>query len=162
MKTKTRTRSSFSTKFQTPFDRALKYLSLRARSVHEIHDYLAKKQYLEEDINEAIKKLLELKFLNDDNYARSFTESRQRKGKSKKSIEFELKLKGINKELSEDVLEYAKSDFKTALEFITKRIKQFDRFEGEEKQKKIISRLRSRGYDWDTISKILKKLDLIS
>lgn len=146
--------------FSNPFDRALKYLGLRQRSVKEIHDYLVKKQYEEEDINEAIKKLLELKFLNDDNYARSFTESRQRKGKSKRSIEFELKVKGISKDTSEDVMEFAKSDFKTAFEFISKRIKQFDRFEPEEKQKKIISRLRSRGYDWDIISKVLKKLSL--
>ncbi len=142
----------------SPFDRALKYLSLRARSVKEIHDYLVKKQYEEEDINEAIRKLIELKFLNDDNYARSYSESKQKKGKSKKLIEYELKHKGVSIEISNDVLSFAKSDFKTAHEFISKRIKQFDRFEGEEKQNKIISRLRSRGYDWETISKVLKKL----
>lgn len=159
MKTKT---SRFTTPLP-PFDRALKYLSMRARSVKEIHDYLVKKKYEEEDINEAIKRLIELKFLNDDDFARSFIESKQKKGKSKKLIQFELKLKGISKDTTEDVMEFAKSDYKTALEFITKRINQYARYEGEEKQKKIISRLRSRGYDWDTISKVLKKLtDLIA
>jgi len=143
----------------TPFDRALKYLSLRARSTKEIFDYLIKKGYEEADINGAIARLLELKFLNDDDYARSFTESKQRKGKSKRSIEFELKIKGVSKEVTEDVLGFANSDYKTALEFITKRIKQYERFVPEEKQKKIISRLRSRGYDWETISKVLKKLN---
>lgn len=145
-----------------PFDRALKYLSIRQRSVKEIHDYLVKKQYSEDEINEAVKRLVELKFLNDDDFARTFTEGRQRKGKSKRAIEFELKLKGVNKDISEDVLEYASSDYKTALEYITKRLKQFDRFETEEKQKKIISRLRGRGYDWDVISKVLKKLTNLS
>ena len=141
-----------------PFERALKYLSVRARSTKEIFDYLKKKEYLEEDINDAIKRLVQLKFLNDDSFARGFTENRQRKGKSKKAIEFELKLKGITKEITEDVLEYSQSDYKIALEYITKRIKQFERYEPEERQKKIISRLRSRGFDWDIISKILKKL----
>ncbi len=142
----------------SPFDKALKYLSFRSRSVKEMHDYLVKKEYQEEDINEAIKQLIELKFLNDDDFARLFTENRQRKGKSKKAIEFELKMKGIGKDISQDVMEFAKNDYKTAMEYISKRLKQFDRFDPEEKQKKIISRLRSRGFDWDTISKVLKKI----
>jgi regulatory protein len=142
-----------------PFDRALKYLSIRQRSIKEINDYLEKKQYPKDDINEAIKKLIELKFLNDDDFARTFTENRQRKGKSKKLISYELGMKGISKNTTNDVLEYAKNDYKTALEYLSKRLKQFDRYEPEEKQKKIISRLRSRGYNWDTISKVLKKVD---
>ena len=39
---------------QSPFDRALKYLSFRPRSTKEMHDYLTKKGYSEEDINEAL------------------------------------------------------------------------------------------------------------
>ncbi len=112
MKTKT-TRARIPA-IQNPFDRALKYLSLRSRSVKEVSDYLLKKGYSLEDANNAIQKLLELKFLNDDNFARSFTEQKQKKGKSRMAIEFELKLKGINKEISQDVLNYSKSDFKLA------------------------------------------------
>ena len=145
----------------SPFDRALKYLSFRSRSVKEMRDYLVKKEYQEEDIDEAIKQLIGLKFLNDDDFARQFIESKQKKGKSKKAIEFELKMKGIRKETSQDVMEFAKNDYKTAMEYISKRLKQFDRYEPEEKQKKIISRLRSRGFDWDTISKVLKKLTIV-
>ncbi len=155
---KTRTNKRFSGPPLPPFERALKYLSLRARSTKEIFDYLKKKEYEEEDINAAIKRLIELKFLNDDNFARGFTENRQRKGKSKKAIEFELKLKGVTKDIAEDVLEYSQSDYKTAMEYITKRLHQFDRFDPEIRQKRIISRLRSRGFDWDIISKVLSKI----
>lgn len=144
---------------QTPFNRALKYLSFRSRSVKEIYDYLIKKEYSEKDTNEAIRQLIDLKFLNDDDFARTFTQNRQRKGKSKKIISFELKLKGISKDTSQDVLEFANNDYKTAVEYISKRFKQFERYDPEEKQKKIISRLRSRGFDWDTISKVLKKVN---
>lgn len=145
---------------QTPFNRALKYLTYRQRSIKEIHDYLIKKQYSEEDINEAIKQLIELKFLNDDDFARSFIENRQRKGRSKKTIEFELKMKGVGKDQSEEILEDANSDINTALIYIEKRLHQFDRFEPEERKKKIIGRLRSRGFNWDVISEILKKLNI--
>lgn len=156
MKTRTKFRSAI---VLTPFDRALKYLSIKNRSIKEIHDYLVKKGYEEKDIVLAIQKLIELKFLNDDNYARLYAESQQRKGKSKKSIEFQLKMKGVSKDIAYETLEDANSDLKTALLYITKRLHQFDRHDDDTRQKKIISRLRSRGYDWDTISTILKKLD---
>jgi len=153
-------RKRFNSVPQSPFDRALKYLSFRSRSIKEMHDYLARKEYEEEDIVDTLKQLVELKFLNDNDFARLFTENRQRKGKSKKSIEFELKMKGIHKNQSEEILEDANSDFKTAMEYISKHSRAFERYDPEEKQKKIISRLRSRGFDWDTISKVLKKLEL--
>jgi regulatory protein len=145
---------------QTPLNRALKYLSFKNRSVKEMTDYLKKKDYDEDDIKKTIDKLLELNFLNDDTFSKSFVESRQLMGKSKRTIEFELKLKGVEKEKTEEILEDAKSDFKTAFEYISKRLHQFERYDAEEKQKKIISRLRSRGFSWDTISKVLKKLNI--
>ncbi len=143
---------------RSPFDRALKYLSIRSRSIKEIHNYLVSKKYEDNEIQEAIEKLVELKFLNDDDFARQFTENRQKKGKSRLAIEFELKLKGVNKETSTDILEYSNSDFKTAMEYISNRMRQFERYNKEEKEKKIISRLRSRGFNWETISKVLKKV----
>lgn len=143
----------------TPFDRALKYLSFRSRSIKEMHDYLVKKGYEEADIVDTLKRLVEMKFLNDDDFARLFAESAQRKGKSKKSIEFELKLKGISKDTALDTLEDANSDINTAMLYLEKRLHQFDRYDPETKQKKIITRLRSRGYNWDIISTILKKLE---
>lgn len=141
-----------------PLNRALKYLSLRQRSVKEMHDYLVKKKYSEADINSVIKQLIELKFLNDEGFARTFTENRQRKGKSKQAIAFELKLKGIDKAQTTQVLDDSNDDLKTATEYISKRLRQFERLDPQKRQKKIISRLRSRGYDWDIISKVLKKL----
>lgn len=148
------------TKVLPPFEQALKYLGIKPRSIKEIHKYLAKKQYSPDDIEQALKRLIELKFLNDEDFARGFTELKQRQGKSKKAIEFELKLKGINKETTDDILEYSNSDYKTALLYIEKRMRQFERFDQKTKQRKIISRLRSRGFNWETVSRVLKKLSL--
>ncbi len=100
-----------------------------------------------------------LKFLNDDEFTNYYAKSRQLRGKSKRLISYELSKKGITKEKAEKSFENAQSDFKTALEFITKRMRQFERFDDEKKKKRIISRLTSRGFGWDTISKVLKKLN---
>lgn len=145
---------------QNPLNLSLKYLTIRARSVKELHDYLLKKGFTSTEINQTIEKLKELKFLNDENFARSFIENRQRKGKSKNAIAFELKQKGINKNHSESILVDANDDLKTALEYIEKRLHQFDRFDKIKRKQRIISRLSSRRFSWDVISKVLASLKI--
>lgn len=152
-------RTSFSKIPQSPFDRALKYLSYRNRSFKEIFEYLKKKEYTEEEIQQTLKKLKDLAFIDDDNFAQQWASSRQRKGKSKMLISMELAQKGISRNQTQNVLEDLKSDIETAFEYIQKRLRQFERFSPEEKNKKITNRLKMRGYGWDTISKVLKQLE---
>lgn len=142
---------------QTPFNRALKYLSYRTRSFKEVYDYLVKKSYSDEEIHTTLKQLQDLHFLNDNEFATSFAKSRQVRGKSKRTILYELKLKGIDKESSEKIVDTLKDDLQNAIEYIEKYAKQLSRFSPEEREKKIINRLRLRGYNWDTISKVIKK-----
>lgn len=141
---------------QTPFNRALKYLSYKNRSTKEIYDYLLKKDYSKEDIDEAIEKLIEYKFLDDNNFSEIFIRDRQLKGRSKRMIGYELKQKGVNKDTTEKSLEKAQDDLKTAKEYIGKRMHQFEKLEPEKKKQRIIGRLQSRGYNWDVIKEILK------
>lgn len=147
---------------QSPFNKAIKFLSFRNRSVKEINDYLKKKGFFENEINETIEKLIEFKFIDDTKFSELFIRNRQLKGRSKKMISYELKIKGINREIIEESLEFSQNDLKTAKEYIEKRLHQFERFTSEEKSRKIISRLRSRGYNWDVIKEILKEINIIS
>jgi len=144
---------------QTPFNRALKYLSYRTRSFKEVYDYLVKKAYSEEEIHTTLKQLQDLHFLNDNEFAQSYAKSRQAKGKSKRTILYELKQKGIDREKTEQILETLKDDLQNATEYIEKYAKQLARFSDEEREKKIINRLRLRGYNWDVISKIIKRVE---
>ena len=141
----------------TPFNKALKYLSYKNRSTKEIYDYLKKKDFSDNEINETIEKLIEYKFLDDTNFSEIFIRDRQLKGRSKRMISYELKQKGVNKETVEETLSKAKEDLKTAKEYIEKRMHQFDRLDPEKRKQRIIGRLQSRGYNWDIIKEILKK-----
>ncbi len=143
---------------QDPFTRALKYLSYRPRSFKEIFDYLKKKEYPEDQIQKTLEKLKEYAFINDEEFAQQFAISHQRKGKSKLLISMELTQKGISREGARKVLGEIKSDIDSASEYIQKRLRQFERYTFEEKNKKIAGRLRMRGYNWDTISEVLKKI----
>jgi len=139
----------------TPFNKALKYLSYKNRSTKEIYDYLKKKEYSEEEIRDAIEKLIEYKFLDDSNFSEIFIRDRQLKGRSKKYISYELKQKGINRDLTEETLRNAQDDLKTAKEYMEKRIHQFNRLDPEKRKQRIVGRLQSRGYSWDVIKKLL-------
>lgn len=141
----------------SPFNKALKYLSYRPRSTKEIVDYLSKKNFSEEDIKETLEKLNEYKFLDDAEFSRIFARSRQNKGKSKRIISIELRQKGISKQTAEKTLEESQDDLRTARKYIEKKIGQFNKLPKDEKKKKIINRLRLRGYNWDVISKILEE-----
>ncbi len=141
---------------RSSFNKALRFLSYRARSTKEINDYLVKNNFSETEITETIEKLIDYKFLDDREFSKNFINSRQIRGKSKRMISFELKYKGVNKDIAEQTLSASQEDIITAGKYIEKRIHQFEKLEPEKKNQRIISRLRSRGYNWDIIKEVLK------
>ena len=106
--------------FAKLLNKAYRFLSYRPRSVKEVEDYLLKKssfakasegqekQEIEKLIDSIINKLKEQKFLNDFEFAKWWIESRAKfKPRALKIIKLELRQKGIDKELIEQVLEQA-------------------------------------------------------
>lgn len=147
---------------QAPFNKALKYISYKNRSLKEVYDYLVKNNYSDEKIKEAIEKLIEYKFIDDEKFSEIFVRNRQLKGRSKKMISYELRQKGINKETLENSLDSAQNDLKTAKEYIEKRLHQMKNLDPEKRTQRIINRLKSRGYNWDIIKKVLEYIETIS
>lgn len=139
------------------FNYGLKYLSMRNRSTKEVYDYLVRKHFEEESINFALKKLVDLKFINDEEFTRSWIESRQKyKGKSKLVLRQELRQKGIESSMIDHTLSDAKEDLETARILFEKKKKTLSRYTGEEFNKKMAGFLQRRGYSWGIISKLLK------
>src|SRR3990167_1812215 len=100
---------------QLAFNYGLKYLSYRNRSTKEVYDYLTRKHFEENSIDFALKKLVDLKFINDEEFAKSWIESRQKyKGKSKLVLKNELRLKGLKDDQIEPLLNAAEDDLETA------------------------------------------------
>lgn len=140
------------------FNYSLKYLSFRARSTKEIKDYLLKKNFIEQTIGAVIIKLNELKFLNDEEFGRQWIESRQKyKGKSKFILKSELRMKGLDNDIIEPLLNEARDDFETAHIAFEKKKKTLSRFTPEEFKKKMSGFLQRKGYSWSIISKLLKE-----
>lgn len=85
---------------------ALKYLSLRSRSVFEMREYLFRKKQKEEDIELIIQELLELGYLDDLQYAKDYVQYARSKNRGLIRISKELYDKGISRETLEDALYY--------------------------------------------------------
>jgi len=148
--------------FEKFFNQAIRFLSYRIRSEKEIRDYLHKKQTPIETIEKIVQSLKEHKFINDEEFARRWIESRTTHHlKSKKIIRLELFQKGIDKELIEKLLEgdaeMVVDDIEQARKLIEKKLPHLQGFPPEEVRQKLGGFLARKGFSWDTIKKSVDK-----
>jgi len=136
---------------------AFRFLSFRPRSEKELRDKLSEKSYKSEIIDAAIERLRELKYIDDEDFAKLWIKERMSQ-KGKIVLRQELLKKGIDKKLIEDMLEGINTDseLQAAKELVDKK-RGFQRdFEREEAYKKIGGFLLRRGFNYDTVKKIIE------
>ncbi len=137
-----------------------KYLSFRQRSEKEITDYLKKKKADKQIAQKIIESLKRQKFLNDEEFARAWVESRS-KNKAWRVIKFELKQKGILDDLIDKYESRIKNqgqDKKNALFLAQKRVERFKNEPFQKAREKLFRFLSSKGYDYDTIKEVVDKI----
>ncbi|OGH11707.1 MAG: hypothetical protein A3B38_03400 [Candidatus Levybacteria bacterium RIFCSPLOWO2_01_FULL_36_13] len=148
--------------FTKLLNKTYRFLSYRQRSIKEVDDYLAKKKASSLDSKRIINKLKEQKFLDDFEFAKWWIEQRSKiKPKAHRIIKFELKQKGIDKELIEDLFEDGedlKSDLEKALDLAGRKIARYKNLDRQKIYEKMGRFLASKGFDWDTIKKVVDQL----
>lgn len=140
--------------FEKFYAKSLSFLSFRQRSEKEIREYLRKKNAPVEVIEKIMSSLKEYKFINDEEFARMWIESRNRASpRAERVLKMELKQKGIAKEIIERLTERKEmvSDIESAKILVRKRLVRFKGVEKEEIYKKLGGYLARRGYNWDTV-----------
>ncbi len=83
---------------------ALNFLSRRQMTVWQLEKKLQEKGFSQEDIRETVNKLIQWKYLDDENYALSYIKSKRDKI-SKKKMVFGLRQAGIDQELTHKLLD---------------------------------------------------------
>jgi regulatory protein len=92
-------------------DAGARFLEARPRSVAEVRRRLTRAGYRPELVATAIERLTELGFLDDEAFARSWVESRDRaKPRGEHALRRELGLKGVDRSLVDAVLEDRRED----------------------------------------------------
>ena len=142
--------------FEKFYKASVRYLSFRPRSEKELRDYLKKKKCDDLTAKRILESLKRDKFINDEEFVRWWVEQRTLlKPKAVRVIKYELKQKGINRELIESFFENSDdspSDFDNAVKLAEKKLRtiydQSDRYKVKEKLGRFLA---SKGFDWDTI-----------
>jgi regulatory protein len=84
---------------------AARFLEARQRSIHEVRRHLTASAYPAELVERAIERLVELRMLDDETFARTWVESRDRAHpRGQQALRRELALKGIDRETAALVL----------------------------------------------------------
>jgi regulatory protein len=140
------------------YNQTLRFLSYRVRSEKEVRDNLKKKKAPQDVIEKIIAKLKKYKFINDEEFAKLWIEGRLRsKPRSLRLIKIELKQKGIDSDLMNNLIESdsGENDFKSAKKLAEKRIGRLKGLPRQEVYQKLGRYLASKGYDWDTVKKAI-------
>ena len=136
---------------------ALRNLSRKERTSQEIRLFLTDRGFESDIIESTIKRLLELRFLDDERYAAAFTRLQGSRGKGPAVIRMKLKQKGLV--LSKDeivrIVEEAqgRDDLSRAIEIVERRYPGFrkDRLIG----KKAYEALVRRGFSFELARKAI-------
>jgi regulatory protein len=140
-------------------EKVFKFLSFRQRSRKEILDYLKKKKLGEKEIELVVKKLEKLGFINDEEFARFFIQSRIKgRPKGKRLLAQELRQKGVEKEIIEKILEEVElPEIELAAKAIEKKLKNFLKLRPQDARVKIANFLARRGFSWETIKELIDR-----
>lgn len=139
---------------------AVKYLALRQRSVKEVKDYLKRKGYEDNLIDDTISYLEGKNYLNDYEFAQSFIRDKSYLNKyGINKIRYELMNKGVSREIISKTLRFdTDEEYNNAIELANKKMKSYRNQDRDSIYRKLGGFLQRRGYRYDTVSKVLREV----
>ncbi len=143
--------------FQSTYDKILRFATIRPRSEREFNTWLYKHKVHESLKEELFTRLRRLEFLDDKKFASWWIGQRQSfRPKSKRVLSQELGVKGIKKEIIDEVLAEENIDEKSvAKKMIEKKQRLWNNLPGFEKRKKMFTYLMQHGFSSDIIRELI-------
>jgi len=137
------------------YDRALSMVARRPRSVWEMQQYLKRKEYEQEVIEQTLGKLSNKNYLNDEAFATAWVASRRLlKNTSKRRLTQELRAKRVSDEIVRAVLEADDTDEQEVLRQLIERKRSQTRYQDEQK---LMQYLVRQGYNYSDIKSVLSE-----
>lgn len=140
---------------------ALNALAPRAKSRGELASHLKRRGVEDLAAVVVLDKLEKSGLVNDLEFARAWADSRMRaKNLSKRVIAGELREKGVSAELIAIALDEIDNDleYRAALELGMRKARSLKRFDEETRQRRLISALQRKGFNFSVISAVLKEI----
>ncbi len=142
-------------KLDKAYDRVLNYVALRVRSEWELRDYLNRKGYEKETIDQTLDRLSKAGFVNDLNFAKAWVDNRRLlKSVSKRRLTQELRQKRVSNDVIEQVLSEDEADERQVLRELVERKRA--RYPDKLKFMQYLSR---QGFNYDDIKSVIDNKD---
>lgn len=139
------------------YDRALNLVARRPRSVWEMEQYLKRKEYDQEVIEQTLNKLSKKNYLDDKAFATAWVASRRLlKNTSKRRLTQELRAKRVSDEVVRAVLEADETDEQEVLRQLIERKRTQTRYQDEQK---LMQYLVRQGYNYSDIKAVLSEAE---
>ena len=164
--------------FGKAYERALNYVTIRPRSQKEIKDYLVrtflypKAKMYKNKLGEAVFKKIEVDkekttnmiervlqrldekgYINDESFAKAWIASRQyHKKPSRRKLEQELRVKGIDQEIIATLLQNTEETEKANLLELANKKRRLVRYQDEQK---LTAYLLRQGFNYDDVKEVL-------
>lgn len=149
------------------FDRLLKFATIRPRSEFEIKRWFIRKKISSHDSERLFDELKKLRLVDDETFVRWWVGQRvEFRPKSRHLLLCEVIQKGVAKELAKTVLEQVEQELPTdeelAFGLVEKKKKSWEKLSDENKKRKIVYLLQSRGFGWGIIRKVFQSQSITS
>jgi regulatory protein len=142
--------------FEKVFPKVVKFISLRPRSQKEILNYLAKKSSNQKIKDKVLQELTNLGLIDDQAFVHWWVDQRNTfRPKGKRALMMELRQKGIDRDLSETIINQEVDEKKLAKALILKKRKFWEKLPLEKQKEKMAGFLARRGFSWPTIEALL-------
>jgi regulatory protein len=142
-------------------ERVLKFVAIRLRSRQEILRYLQKKIPKNEKLlTQLVKEVEVLGLIDDREFAYWWVEQRITfRPKGKKALFFELRQKGVDKEMIEEILSERLDEIVLARKLAQKKWLSLKNLPPKVGQQKLVGFLSRRGFSWQTVKKVVDEID---
>lgn len=139
---------------------AIRLLGHRARSERELRQRLRQKGFNGPAIDQAITRLRDWHYLDDEDFARRWVEGRQEhQPRSERLLTLELRQKGVDKETIDEVIADAEVDEQAdALALARRKAGSYRGLEPDVQRRRLAAFLARRGYSYDVIRPVLDEV----
>jgi regulatory protein len=144
---------------ESAYQNSIKFIGYRIRTSSEVEKHLRKKGIESQVINSVVERLEMNGLLNDESFAKNWIENRNEfRPRSHRLLASELRNKGVNSEIIQDVIESTTPEDELAYLAAKKRIRRYEHLEWQDFQRKLGSFLARRGFSYSTIKPVVHQV----
>lgn len=144
---------------EVALQKALNFLSYRARSLEEIRQNLRKHEMPEAVIEETLERLQKAGLANDERFAQAWVENRSTfRPRSHRALSMELRHKGLDEQVIQTALAEAKDEGELAYQAALRKARRFEGLEWPDFRRKLSEFLARRGFGYEVIGEAVRRV----